>query len=195
MFAPLFIILTISYEGLFYLAFCLLLVVWLQLEQALRDKSPIDAIQSSDSKEEITQARRSRRLKDRKEKEEITVSEEESGHTLSFSDLRTAMLLFFFIQVAFFGTGNVASISAFSLDAVNRLTSVFAPFLMATLLIFKIIVPFVLLSVTSNILSQVLKLPLSSLSMMVFGFSDIVTLNFFYLVKDEGSWLDVSISV
>ncbi|KAJ4300245.1 Glycosyl phosphatidyl inositol anchor synthesis [Collariella sp. IMI 366227] len=86
-FAPTFVILTISYEGLFYLAFSAILVSWVRLEHAVFQFSP------------------------------------------SRTTPQCARRLFFFVllQSAFFSTGNVASISSFSLESVSRLIPIFDP--------------------------------------------------------------------
>ncbi|KAI5279960.1 Glycosyl phosphatidyl inositol anchor synthesis [Ascosphaera aggregata] len=90
---------------------------------------------------------------------------------------------------------NIASISSFSLDSVQRLIPVFNPFSQGALLIFKILVPFAIISANLGILNRRLTVAPSALFMLVMAISDILTLNFFYMVKDEGSWLDIGTTI
>ena len=114
---------------------------------------------------------------------------------LGSSDLRTAVIFLLFINVAFFGTGNIASVSSFSLESVYRFTTIFDPFLMAFLLIIKMWVPFFLLSAVFGILSRSLDLPAFSLFLLVLSTTDVMTLNFFFLVRDDGSWLEIGTTI
>lgn len=114
---------------------------------------------------------------------------------LQLSDTRIALFFFFFIQVAFFGTGNIASISSFSLDSVYRLIPIFNPFTMGALLIYKILIPFTLISAFLGILNKAIGVAPSAVFMVVMAISDVLTLNFFYMVKDEGSWLDIGTTI
>ena len=152
-FAPSFVILSISYEGLFYIAFWALLHTWIQVEREIKSEG------------------------------------------ITLADARRALFLFFLINAAFFGTGNIASVSSFSLDSVYRLIPIFSPFLMGILLLFKLMVPFAVLSATLGILNRVLELPKSALILILFSFVDLLTLNFFWRVKDEGSWLEIGSSI
>ncbi|KAI5777781.1 Phosphatidylinositolglycan class N-domain-containing protein [Geopyxis carbonaria] len=149
-FAPTFILLTISYESLFFTSFTLLLHLWTTLEARL---SP-------------------------------------PGSRLQLSDLRVALFFFFLLQSAFFSTGNIASISSFSLDSVYRLIPIFDPFAMGALLLFKLLIPFVLISAVLGGVAR---------REGVFGaasaVSDVLTLNFFWMVRDEGSWLEIGSSI
>ena len=60
---------------------------------------------------------------------------------------------------------------------------------------FKIMVPFALISANLGILNLRLGLASSALFMVVMSISDVMTLNFFWMVRDEGSWLDIGTTI
>ncbi|KKK23926.1 GPI-anchor biosynthetic protein [Aspergillus ochraceoroseus] len=191
-FSPTFIILTISYEGLFYFVFCMTLITWVRLEHAtyihttatpLKRKNGTVPTNSVASKGMSTGATA------------IVEGETYQFRTLSVSDARVALFFFFLLQSAFFSTGNIASISSFSLDSVYRLIPVFNPFSQGALLVFKILIPFAIISANLGILNRRLEVAPSALFMVVMSISDVMTLNFFYMVRDEGSWLDIGTTI
>ncbi|RAH64107.1 GPI ethanolamine phosphate transferase 1 [Aspergillus aculeatinus CBS 121060] len=169
-FAPLFIILTISYEGLFYCCLSGTLLTWVQLE------SKVFAYQRQPASPSITQ-------------------EAPQFRPLRFSDLRIALFFLYLFHSAFFSTGNLASISSFSLDAVLRLLPVFDPFSQGALLVLKILAPFVLVSANLGLLTRALRLRPGALFVLVVAASDYLTLRFFWRVRDEGSWLEIGESI
>ena len=115
--------------------------------------------------------------------------------SLTLSDARIALFFLFLLQSAFFSTGNIASISSFSLEAVYRLIPIFDPFAQGALLMFKIMVPFAIISANLGVLNRRLGVAPSALFMLIMAVSDVMTLNFFWMVKDEGSWLDIGTTI
>lgn len=216
-FAPTFIILTISYEGFFYISFFAILITWLHLEHVFYNASdePLEELKE-DGEEKVGEKQVEEKKVEEKQAEEEKVEEKKveekkveekkveekkvkptpSGpKPLTFNEIRISVFFFFLSQIGFFGIGNIASISSFSLDSVYRLIPIFDPFAMGALLIFKILAPFVVLSCTLGILNLRLGVPKSALFASVLALSDILTLNFFYLVVDEGSWLDIGMGI
>jgi GPI ethanolamine phosphate transferase 1 len=104
-------------------------------------------------------------------------------------------MFLFFINIGFFGTGHLASVSSFSLDSAYRFTTIFDPFVQGGLLTYKLIIPFCLLSAVFGIVSRSLELEPFSLFLIVLSTTDVMTLNFFFLVRDSGSWLEIGTTI
>jgi phosphatidylinositol glycan class N len=62
-------------------------------------------------------------------------------------------------------------------------------------LILQILIPFAIISANLGILNRRLEVAPSALFMVVMSISDVMTLNFFYMVRDEGSWLDIGMTI
>ncbi|KAF2805804.1 PigN-domain-containing protein [Mytilinidion resinicola] len=178
-FSPTFIILTISYEGLFYFAFCVLLFCWVRLEREVYVHTTADPQPPTKGPTKGTKR--------------------DSGsspyRSLTLADARTALFFLALLQSAFFSTGNIASISSFSLDAVYRLIPVFDPFSQGALLILKLLAPFAVMSANLAILNKRIGVAPSALYGVVTAMSDVMTVRFFWMVRDEGSWLDIGTSI
>jgi GPI ethanolamine phosphate transferase 1 len=189
-FSPIFIILTISYEGLFYFAFCLCLFSWVRLENRIYRHSTPAPVQSSptDPSNPLAPAIGAAATR-------LSSLKDGDYRSVTLSDARIALFFLFFLQSGFFSTGNIASISSFSLDAVYRLIPVFEPFSQTALLLFKIMIPFATISANLGILNRRLGVAPSALFMLVVALGDVMTLNFFYMVRDEGSWLDIGTTI
>lgn len=189
-FSPAFIILTISYEGLFYFTFWVTVVTWVRLEHrvyAFTSNKPIPAKLSGelDVTTPLFKATKGR----------LEALKSGDFRQLTLSDARIALFFLFLLQSAFFSTGNIASLASFSLDSVYRLIPVFDPFSQGALLIFKIMIPFAVISANLGVLNRRLGVAPSALFMIVMAISDIMTLNFFFMVRDEGSWLDIGTTI
>lgn len=125
-FAPVFVLLSIRDETLFFGCYSVTLLLWGKLEGSLyEERRYAAAIRRSGVEERAI-----------------------GGRALEKEDVRIAIYFLFFLHVGFFGTGNIASISSFYLSPVYRLVPVFSPFLMAALLLLKILTPFVILAST-----------------------------------------------
>ena len=185
--APTFVMLAISYEGLFYLAFSITLVCWVRLEHEIF----VFTSSTRPSRPKATAANGSTAAA----KAESSTRLPAPFRPLTLHDARVALFFFVLLQSAFFSTGNVASISSFSLESVNRLIPVFDPFSQGALLIVKLMVPFALVSANLGILNRRLGVAPSALFMLVMAVSDVLTLYFFWVVKDEGSWLEIGSTI
>lgn len=187
-FAPTFIILTISFEGLFYFAFCLCLFSWMHLEHSVylyQTQQPKTGTPAANPLKPAVAAADSR----------LDSLRKGDYRSLTLADARIALFFFYFIQSAFFSASNIASVSSFSLDAVARLIPVFDPFSQGALLMLKIMVPFAALSANFGLLNKRIGVAPSALVMVVMAVSDVMTLSFFFMVKDEGSWLDIGTTI
>ncbi|OWP00644.1 hypothetical protein B2J93_5420 [Marssonina coronariae] len=182
-FAPIFVLLTISYEGLFYLGFCTTLITWVRLEHCIYiSATGFNPISKHNSESNVSPPPPS-------------IAPSSPFRALTLSDLRTSLSFLTLLQSAFFSTGNIASVSAFSLSSVSRLIPIFDPFSQGSLLILKLLIPFALISANLGILNRRLGVAPSALFMVVMAVSDGLTLHFFWVVRDEGSWLEIGSTI
>ncbi|KYQ91842.1 phosphatidylinositol glycan [Tieghemostelium lacteum] len=170
-----FILLCVSYESLFLACLIFNLTLWKILELSVYNKVPN---LKSHSKEQPSQS-----------------SSKSSMTDISQHDIRRAIIYIFFCYVGFFGTGNIASISSFEISSTYRFTTIFDPFLMAALLLVKVFIPLLLVTVSFSFLNNSLGIARPSSFLVVIALSDIMSINFFFLVKDTGSWLEIGTSI
>ncbi|XP_073406292.1 GPI ethanolamine phosphate transferase 1 isoform X1 [Dendrobates tinctorius] len=172
-----YLLLSTGYEAFFPVALSCLMFVWIFIEQetlvkqGLSFNQKLNCIDFSCSAD-ITQFRQ-----------------------LNLDDTRRAFFLVFFIVTAFFGTGNIASINSFDPASVYCFLTVFNPFVMGALMMWKILIPFILVMCSFEIVQISAQISSKSLFLIVLVISDIMSLHFFFLVKDYGSWLDIGTSI
>ncbi|XP_038946775.1 GPI ethanolamine phosphate transferase 1 isoform X2 [Rattus norvegicus] len=171
-----YLLLSTGYEALFPLVLSCLMFVWIHVEQETLQQSGVSCKQKLASIQftyntDITQFRQ-----------------------LCLDDIRRAFFLVFFLLTAFFGTGNIASINSFDLASVYCFLTVFSPFMMGALMMWKILIPFVLVMCAFEAVQITTQLSSKGLFLVVLVISDIMALHFFFLVKDSGSWLDIGTS-
>ncbi|XP_042318020.1 GPI ethanolamine phosphate transferase 1 isoform X2 [Sceloporus undulatus] len=172
-----YLLLSTGYEALFPLALASLMFVWINVEQEAAQLHGVSlklklAVLSFSNTTDITQFRQ-----------------------LHVDDIRRSFFFLFFIVAAFFGTGNIASVNSFDPTSVYCFLTVFSPFLMGGLLLWKVAIPFVLVSCAFEAVQVTTQLSSKRLFLIVLVISDIMALHFFFLVKDYGSWLDIGTSI
>lgn len=187
-FSPVFVLLSISYEGLFYLGFSITLITWVRLEHSIYvSTKPARAAPTKHANGGAKAANGAAAMP-------ASLSSS-PFRSLSLTDMRISLFFLTLLQAAFFSTGNVASVSEFSLDSVARLIPIFDPFSQGALLILKLMIPFALISANLGILNKRLGVAPSALFMVVMAISDLLTLHFFWVVRDEGSWLEIGSTI
>ncbi|XP_077348180.1 GPI ethanolamine phosphate transferase 1 [Lithobates pipiens] len=172
-----YILFSTGYEAFFPVALSCLMFVWIFLEQEALVKHNLSFKQKLNSIDfscctDITQFRQ-----------------------LNLDDIRRAFFLVFFIVTAFFGTGNIASINSFDPASVYCFLTVFNPFVMGALMMWKILIPFIMVMCAFETVQISAQISSKSLFLIVLVISDIMSLHFFFLVKDYGSWLDIGTSI
>ncbi|XP_041040870.1 GPI ethanolamine phosphate transferase 1 isoform X2 [Carcharodon carcharias] len=172
-----YLLLSTGYEALFPLVLSCLMFIWINLEQEtiqFHSISPVEKLSMINfaQKADRTQVR-----------------------YLGLDDIRRSYFFIFFIVTAFFGTGNIASINSFDPASVYCFLTVFNPFVMGALMMWKILIPFVIVMCAFESIQVSTHLSSNSLFLIVLVISDIMALHFFFLVKDYGSWLDIGTSI
>ncbi|KAF8628734.1 hypothetical protein AX15_003748 [Amanita polypyramis BW_CC] len=105
-FGPFFVILSINAEGLFYSAYAVTLVMWILVEGIVRRYHQM--VSSTFSSPVVpSSASMSSTSSDGGKENQASPG----GYKFQMDDLRIALFFLFFVQVGFFGIGNVASIS------------------------------------------------------------------------------------
>ena len=181
----LFFLLSTTFEAIFVVLLCCLLYVWLDVEQNLVGSRKVcsiwEGIISYDAPQTLS----------------LVISKDDRHHLYRFSaeDVRRITFCIFFGLLSFFGIGNIASLNSFDVRSVYCFLTVFSPFVMGGLLIFKMVIPFVFVSCSYNVMTCLLCQPLIPSLLLSLILSDLMGINFFFLVRDSGSWLDIGLTI
>lgn len=181
-----FILLSTSFEALFILLFCATLYIWLRVEEKLREKcSKVTGLwQSLISFQTSTVI--------------TLVPNTESNFpskNITTESIRQVAMCLFFGLLSFFGIGNIASVNTFDPATVYCFLTVFSPFVMGGLILLKMVIPFVYVSCAYNSIVALLGQSLRNSLLLMLVMTDIMALNFFFLVRDSGSWLEIGVSI
>ncbi|CAD6196476.1 unnamed protein product [Caenorhabditis auriculariae] len=163
-------LLSINYESLFTLLFMPIVAMFVRFEFA--HLSDVDFLQLN-----LEKAANPKRQK------------------VGLAELRRAVICVAFVFSSLFGTGNFASINSFNPSTLNRFISVFSPFTMALLLVLKLLIPVLMTSLAMSAIVRFDKDAIQRLCCVVLVITDFMSLCFFHQLRDEGSWLDIGMSI
>ena len=161
-------LLSIAHESFFYVSLCALCYSWLVLESKKNEK-------------ELN--------------EECFREGAVSTRALQCEDVRRACFYLFLFIFSFFGTGNIASINSFDPTSILAFVSVFNPFVMGFLCIFRVLNPLQLTSCFFQAIQFSINIPPYPFFLLLLIISDFMACHFFFMVRDSGSWLDIGISI
>ncbi|UYV76406.1 PIGN [Cordylochernes scorpioides] len=166
-----YILLSIHYEVFFFLVLVIQLFTWLSSENSQHRNQPLDSLEFDNP------ASHSRK------------------RYVTLADVRISYFYLFFIILAFFGTGNIASINSFEVSSVYCFVTVFSPFVMTALILLKVIFPFLLVACYFRAVIVARGASATSVFLLVLLMGDFMGIHFFFQVRDSGSWLDIGTSI
>jgi len=111
------------------------------------------------------------------------------------SVLRLAFTLLLYTFFSLFGSGNIASISSFDPNIARCYLSHFAPFVIMGLVLLKLLVPVVLVMAVVYAQSEFVRQHEEQIFICLLLICDVMGLNFLFLVRNQGSWLDIGTSI
>lgn len=180
-----FLLLSTSFEAVFVLLLSIALYVWLCIEETVTEKdskvvSFWGSVISFRNPAVVTLLPNEHRL---------------SRGLVSADSIRQVAFCLFFGLLSFFGIGNIASVNTFDPATVYCFLTVFSPFVMGALILLKMVIPSILVSCVYNSIMTTLGLSVKNSLLLMLIMTDVMGLNFFFLVRDSGSWLEIGISI
>lgn len=184
-----YILMSLSYEPLFLISFFVHIFSWVEME--------------------LIVYRRMKKLKDF----DFVKLKDNRRREIDFNDVRCVIVFvsvaskpprvvltgfpfqMLYLMISFFGTGNMATISSFDPNWVRCLVTTFSPFLMTALILFKLSIPINLLSCAYRAIHIALRTDTKKMFILMLLICDMMCLNFLFLVKNKGSWLDIGTSL
>nr|XP_050863201.1 GPI ethanolamine phosphate transferase 1-like isoform X1 [Vespula vulgaris] len=112
-----------------------------------------------------------------------------TDNILSITDFTKASFFMLYTLLCFFGTGNMASISSFDPVWTQHFITVFSPFVMSSLILFKLSIPLILIGCASHILGS------RTAFLAVLFLGDCLALPLMYYVNPYGSWLEIGSAI
>ncbi|XP_050344362.1 GPI ethanolamine phosphate transferase 1 [Nymphalis io] len=175
-----YLLLSVAHEGLFMVTLIINVNCWMFIEYELLNERKIKIVDCDFEVDRITGS----------EKGLAPI-----GRSINSHDFRRAFFFTLYIILAYFGTGNIASLNSFEVRWVLCFTTSFQPFVITTLILLKTLSPFLCVACTFRAIQHLTKAPVGYLNMIVLIFSNIMGLYMLFHVKNTGSWLEIGTSI
>ncbi|XP_048489024.1 GPI ethanolamine phosphate transferase 1 [Plutella xylostella] len=178
----LYLLLSVSHEGLFLLTLIFNTICWILIEFKLAHSNKARIIDFTFGTEDGESLAKSQGLS-------------AIERSVSHQDFRRAFFFLLYIIIAFFGTGNIASLNSFEVRWVTCFVTSFQPFLITGLVLLKTLAPFLCVGCCFRAVQHVTKAPTGYLHIIVLIYSNIMGIQLLYYVKNTGSWLEIGTSI
>lgn len=109
--------------------------------------------------------------------------------------LRVAFTILLYTLFSLFGSGNIASVSSFDPNIARCFLSHFAPFIIMSLVLLKLMVPIVLNFSILYTHCEYMRQYERQIFICLLILCDIMGMNFLFLVRNTGSWLEIGSSI
>ncbi|XP_026758572.3 GPI ethanolamine phosphate transferase 1 [Galleria mellonella] len=172
-----YLLLSVSHEGLFMVALIFNMSCWICIEFKLQHFKNMKIIEYTFANLETSSN---------------LIPMERS---ISNQDFRRAFYFTLYIILAFFGTGNIASLNSFEIRWVTCFITSFKPFIITGLILLKTLAPFLVVACSFRAVQHLTKAPIGYLIIIVLIYSNIMGIQLLYNVKNTGSWLDIGTSI
>ena len=163
---PFYMLFTRSYEGLFLMIFYNYLQLWIRMKWHEKEEN----------KQEISDNNKIEEKKD----------------NFNLLDVFMYMSLDY---ASCFSTGNIASISGFTLSSVFRFITDHWPMTITVLIMIKIFIPTIFVTVAQFEICKKYNYSTSDSLLMIIAMCEIMNIKFFFDIKDSGSWLQIGMSI
>ncbi|XP_059050889.1 GPI ethanolamine phosphate transferase 1-like [Achroia grisella] len=172
-----YLLLSVSHEGLFMVALIFNMTCWICIEFKLMHLKNVKMTECTFGNIETSSNL-------------ITIE-----RSISNQDFRRAFYFTVYIILAFFGTGNIASLNSFEIRWVTCFITSFKPFIITGLILLKTLSPFLIVACSFRAIQLLTKAPTGYLVIIVLIYSNIMGILLLYNVKNTGSWLDIGMSI
>ncbi|XP_075973265.1 phosphatidylinositol glycan anchor biosynthesis class N [Anticarsia gemmatalis] len=173
-----YLLLSVSHEGLFIVALIFNLISWIFIEFKLLHLKNVKLVESSFEN-------------DSSELRDFTSIE----RGINSQDFRRSFFFVLYIILAFFGTGNIASLNSFEVRWVTCFITSFQPFIITALILLKTLAPFLSVACSFRGVQHLTKAPTGYLNIIVLIYSNFMGIQLLYNVKNTGSWLEIGTSI